>query len=169
MSFVRMMPRNFFDRWKGYSLDEKINHREFQKALSEMQQTDYSVYKGDGSEAFSQRIVAANCFNSGHVRNQDVFILRTTDGCLMIVYGTGNTGIDEVDRYHYNLGGLSQNKLLDIFNKINDTDVHQVTERAILEILVDWETKLFLTAKYGSIFSPKTLRRLEERGGGPYL
>ena len=87
----------------------------------------------------------------------------------MIIDEPGNMGIDSVDRYHYDLGGLSQDSLLSIFDSVVKKDIHQVVESDIFPILVQFEKEnTSLKNKYAVKFSSNTLRRLEEHGGGPY-
>ena len=87
----------------------------------------------------------------------------------MIIEEYGTIGIDSVDRYHHDLGGISQDELLNIFNSVVDADVHQVLESDIYPILVQFEREdSSLKSRYMSTFSSKTLCKLQECGGGPY-
>ena len=166
---MRIVSGGFFKKWEDYSVEEKINNKEFKRALEHMRSNQCSVYKGDGSEAFSQRIVAASCIAAGHVQAKEVFVLRTKNGCLMILEEYGNLGIDSVDRYHYNLVGVSQDELLKIFDSVVSDDVHRVIESYIYPILVQFEKNdSSLKSRYTSKFSSNTLIKLEECGGGPY-
>lgn len=169
MSFSRIIRSGFFTRWKKLTLEEKLKNDDFQRIFGDLQSNQCSVYKGDGSEDFSRQIAAASCIPSQHVQTKDVFVLRTTDGCLMIIEQYGTMGIDSVDRCHYNLGGISQDKLLKIFDSVTNDDVHHVLESDIYPILVKWEQNdSSLKDKYSSIFSSNTLQKLERSGGGPY-
>ena len=169
MSFMRIASGGFFTKWSRYSREEKLSNKEFQRALSHLKSNQCSVFKGDGSEEFSRRIAATFCIATGRVEKKEVFVFRIPDGCIMIIEEYGTIGIDSVDRYHYDLGDISQDELLDIFDSVVKNDIHLVTKDHIFQILVQFEREdSSLRSRYASKFSSDTLRRLEGLGGGSY-
>ena len=165
---IRKVESGFFRRWGSLADDDKVKDKEFDEMYKQITNDVLSFYKGDGSQKFLNEIAAANCISRGHVRDTELLILRTNNGCIMLIPSAGTTGVKKVDDAHVIGGGIStKGEFLEILNSVIDDDVRTVDENTIYDVIVSLEkVQIDLPSKYK--FSDRVLRLLEDRGGGPY-
>ena len=153
--------KSFLHNWQNLTYEEKVANKTFQLMLSSLLAGGISLYGGDGSEKFMDKIAAGIAVARRNVQRTTFIIFRGGNQCWMICESPGNTGI-VVDDAHVEAYGITEEQLVGIIDNLTQNDIYTSEKPSIYDALKRLAEKYNdLWDKYKSTFSEKTYQKIK--------